>query len=145
MVSLDLGWFFSLRKQDFTKIPVPHHPPLRITGPSSLYILPKVQPAWLVDKIVAFWVDLCTPGRGAGQGSWWMRGIRTIEQQTERTRIEVDIRSSLRRWDQDYPQIHHELIVRYLCGAVVSVFCTSLCNGFRQRPSSRGQDSYYRR
>jgi hypothetical protein len=104
----------------------------------------QVKPGWLVDKLITFWVDLCTPGRGAGQSSWWMQGIRSIEQQSERTRREVDIRTSLRRWDQEYPQIHHELIVRYLCGAVVSVFCTSLYNDLR-RSYARGNGSSYRR
>jgi hypothetical protein len=105
-----------------------------------------VKPALIVDKIIAFWVDLCTPGRGAGERTWWMHGIRSIEQQTERTSREIDIRSSLRQWDRDYPQIHHELIVRYICGAVISVGCTSFYNAIR-RANHHGSsyDPYNRR
>jgi hypothetical protein len=35
----------------------------------------------------------------------------------------------LRNWDRDYPEIHHELIVRYVAGAVVSLLTTSVYNG----------------
>ena len=60
--------------------------------------------------------------------------MRTLEQTSERTGRELDIRRDLRRWDQEHPEIHHELIVRYLCGAAVSIVATSLYSSFR-RPS----------
>lgn len=63
-----------------------------------------------------------------------MRAVRTFEQTGERATREMDIRRDLRRWDQEHPEIHHELIVRYVCGALVSVAVTSLYNGLR-RPS----------
>jgi len=50
----------------------------------------------------------------------WMRGLRSLEQSAERTRREIDIRSDLRRWDEEFPFIHHELVVRYLVGALAS-------------------------
>lgn len=105
----------------------------------------QIKPATIVDKLIAFYVDLCTPGRGAGQRNWWMQGIRTLEQQTERTSREIDIRSSLRQWDREHPQIHHELIFRYVCGALVSVCCTSLYNGLKRANYARGYDPYNRR
>lgn len=68
-----------------------------------------------------------------------MRAVRTLEQSSERTGRELDIRRDLRRWDQEHPEIHHELIVRYLCGALVSVAATSLYSSLRRPsyPSSR--------
>jgi hypothetical protein len=99
-----------------------------------------VKPAAIVDKLIEIWIDLVTPGRGTGENRWWMRGMRSLEQQAERANREMDIRSSLREWDRDHPEIHHELIVRYLCGAVVSVACTSLYNSFRRDTRRR---AYY--
>lgn len=63
-----------------------------------------------------------------------MRAVRNLEQTGERASREMDIRRDLRRWDQEHPEIHHELIVRYLCGALVSVAATSLYSSLR-RPS----------
>ena len=54
-----------------------------------------------------------------------MRAVRNMEQSSERTRREIDIRSELRQWDNEHPELHHELIIRYLCGVVVSVVTTS--------------------
>lgn len=47
---------------------------------------------------------------------------------------EMDIRSDLRRWDNDYPELHHELIVRWVAGALVSVAVTSLYNALKPQP-----------
>ena len=102
----------------------------------------KIKPACIVDKVIEFWLDLVTPGRGAGGGNIWGI-IRTIENSSDRMNREMDIRSNLRGWDRDHPQIHHELIVRYVCGAVVSVLATSLYNGLRR--ANHGNDPYYRR
>lgn len=66
-----------------------------------------------------------------------MRGLRNLEQSTERAQRELDIRSDLRRWDNDHPQIHHELIVRYICGAVVSITVTSLYNALVRKSARR--------
>ena len=55
----------------------------------------------------------------------WMRAVRNLEQSTERARLELDVRSDLRNWDSAHPELHHELMVRYVCGAVVSVVATS--------------------
>jgi hypothetical protein len=108
--------------------------------------LRQVKAASVVDKLISFWVDLCTPGRGAGESTWWMQGIRTVSQSTERTSREMDIRNTLRRWDRDHPQIHHELIIRYLCGAIISVGCTSLYNAMRRSiNNANSHDRYYRR
>ena len=92
--------------------------------------------------MIEFWLDLVTPGRGTGGGQFW-GVIRTLENSTDRVNREMDIRSNLRAWDRDHPQIHHELIVRYVCGAVVSVIATSLYNGLR-RANYSSNDPYRR-
>lgn len=84
---------------------------------------------------------MVTPGRGAGESDWWMRTFRSIEQTGERTSRELDIRRDLRQWDQDHPEIHHELIVRWVCGALVSVVATSIYSSLR-RPSSSARPRY---
>lgn len=92
-----------------------------------------MKPAVIVDKIIQFWVDLVTPGGGVGASNIVMRTFRSVEQSSQRAQTEFDLRQNLRDWDRDYPQIHHELIVRYLCGAVVSVAATSLYNSLTRR------------
>ena len=72
----------------------------------------------------------------------WMRGLRSLEQSTERTSREIEIRGDLRNWDRDHPEIHHELIVRYLAGAAVSVVATSLYGSLTRRSRSNHRDRY---
>ena len=69
-----------------------------------------------------------------------MRAVRNLEQTGERASRELDLRRDLRRWDQEHPDIHHELIVRYVCGALVSIAVTSIYNSFR-RPSHTSSSS----
>ncbi|KAL7580548.1 hypothetical protein ACA910_003675 [Epithemia clementina (nom. ined.)] len=90
----------------------------------------EMNPTKIVDQMIAFWLDLVTPGRGAGESQWWMRAVRDFEQTTERTRREMDVRTDLRQWDNDHPELHHELLVRYFCGAMVSVVATSFYQSF---------------
>jgi hypothetical protein len=73
------------------------------------------------------------------------RAFRTIEQSTTRTSRELDIRRNLRDWDNHYPEIHHELIVRWVCGAVVSLTVTSLYNGLKRELFASGRRDPYRR
>jgi hypothetical protein len=68
----------------------------------------------------------------------WLSPLRQLEEGADRANREMDIRSSLRQWDRDYPEIHHELIVRWIAGAVVSICITSIYNGLKpQRPKDR--------
>ncbi|GAX28318.1 hypothetical protein FisN_27Hh026 [Fistulifera solaris] len=98
------------------------------------YTVYEISPTTVVDKLIEFWLDLTIPGRGTGGSNWLLRQVRTLEQTTERSSRELDIRRNLRSWDHRYPEIHHELIVRYVAGALVSVAATSLYNSFRRRP-----------
>ena len=58
--------------------------------------------------------------------------MRALERSSERTAREMDIRADLRRWDQQNPEIHHELIVRWLCGAAASIIITSIYEAIRR-------------
>jgi hypothetical protein len=79
-------------------------------------------------------LDIVTPGRGAGENNIFMKGWRAVEQGFDRTDREIEIRNDLRRWDNQFPEIHHELIVRWLSGAVVSMAVTSFYNAMKPRP-----------
>lgn len=101
------------------------------------YTVNKVKPAVIVDKCIEFVLDLMIPGRGAGESNWMMRGYRSLEQGAERAQREVDIRTELRQWDNEFPQIHHELIVRWICGAIASAVITSIYNSLKPQPRAR--------
>ena len=66
-----------------------------------------------------------------------MRGLKQIEQKAERVQWELDIRSNLRQWDEEFPFIHHELIVRYVAGILASNMVSMIFHAMR----GRGGDS----
>jgi hypothetical protein len=98
---------------------------------SFWYTVNKIKPAQIVDYCINLFLNLTIPGRGAGENHWLMRGVRTVQQSAERTNREMDIRLQLRQWDHDFPEIHHELIVRWLFGAVVSLGITAIYQGLK--------------
>lgn len=98
---------------------------------SFAFAFHKAKPAAIVDEIIKIWLDIVTPGRGAGESNWLFQGIRSIEQQAERASRELDLRSDLRKWDEEFPWIHHELIVRYICGGLASTTVMFLYNSLR--------------
>mmetsp|Transcript_10639 Transcript_10639/g.25607 ORF Transcript_10639/g.25607 Transcript_10639/m.25607 type:complete len:116 (-) Transcript_10639:448-795(-) len=104
---------------------------------SFWFTVRKVKPAQVVDRIIDFWLDLTTPGRGTGENNWIMRGVRSVQQGAERAQAEIDLRSSLRQWDNQFPEIHHELIVRWGCGLAASVFVSSLYQTLKPQPRNR--------
>ena len=67
-----------------------------------------------------------------------MSAMRSLEQTADRASRELDIRSDLRRWDNEHPEIHHELIVRYLCGAAISIVATAVYDSLFHRPRYYG-------
>merc|ERR1711862_808308 len=107
------------------------------------YAFYAVKPSEVVDKVIAFLVDVSVPGRGTGEDRWWMKGLRTIEQQAEKSSKELDIRSDLRRWDETYPNLHHELIVRYFTGFCASYVSQIVYDWFMIQLHRR--DNHYRR
>mmetsp|Transcript_34035 Transcript_34035/g.81809 ORF Transcript_34035/g.81809 Transcript_34035/m.81809 type:complete len:125 (+) Transcript_34035:203-577(+) len=116
-----------------------------VTQVSFWFTVNKVKPAQVVDKCIELFVDMFTPGRGVGEGNWIQRGVRQIEQTAERTQREVDIRSSLRDWDNSFPEIHHELIVRWVAGAVVSLTVSSIYNSLKGAIFGSSSSSYNNR
>jgi len=64
-----------------------------------------------------------------------MRGLRQIEQQAERAQHELDLRSNLRQWDDEYPFLHHELILRYAAGILASNIVSSIYHTMRRSTS----------
>jgi len=104
---------------------------------SFWFTVRKVKPAQVVDQIINFWLDVTVPGRGTGENNWVMRGVRSVQQGAERTQAELDIRSNLNRWDKDYPEIHHELLVRWGCGLVASLIVSSLYQALKPQPRYR--------
>lgn len=91
----------------------------------------KVKPAVIVDKIVEAAVDILVPGRGAGESNWLMRNLRSLERDSDRISKELDIRADLRRWDDEFPYFHHELIVRYAAGILASAVTVMACDKMR--------------
>lgn len=114
---------------------------------SFWYTVHRVKPAQIVDKAIEIVLDLFTPGRGAGESSWFQRGVRHLERTVDRTQREMDLRSDLRNWDTSYPEIHHELLVRWISGAVVSMIITSVYNSIKHSTVSSspsyGRDRRY--
>jgi hypothetical protein len=49
-----------------------------------------------------------------------MKSLRNLEQNAEKIDREMRIRSELRRWDEEFPYFHHELVVRYAAGFLAS-------------------------
>lgn len=92
-----------------------------------------------MDKLIEIVIDVIVPGRGVGESNWFMKQFRSLEQQTEKTSREMDIRADLRKWDQQFPELHHELIVRYLVSHLAGVVASGIVSAVRDtiRPSSR--------
>jgi hypothetical protein len=99
--------------------------------------LPQIKPAVVVDKLIALAVDVIVPGRGAGESNWVMKNWRSLEQGAEKSTREMDIRADLRKWDEQFPEFHHELIVRYMASALASTLVSTVFDLVRPRNSSR--------
>mmetsp|Transcript_36426 Transcript_36426/g.55986 ORF Transcript_36426/g.55986 Transcript_36426/m.55986 type:complete len:123 (+) Transcript_36426:172-540(+) len=106
-----------------------------------VYTFHKIEPAKIVDKIVDSLVEVMVPGRGTGSSNWFMKGLRSLEQSAERTSREMDLRNELRKWDEDYPLVHHELIVRYVCAFAASTLAVTVLDILRPRSSSSSRAS----
>lgn len=91
----------------------------------------SVRPAEIVDRIIAFAVDVLTPGGGAGESTWWMKGFRNVQRGSQKIEKEMEIRSHLAEWDDDMPFLHHELIVRYAAGLLASTAALTVYDLFR--------------
>jgi len=90
-----------------------------------------------VDKAIEIILDIIVPGKGAGVSNWLQKGLRTIEHHADRAQREIEIRSTLRNWDQEYPWMHHELIIRYVASFAASSFALMLYRELRGFTTSR--------
>lgn len=91
----------------------------------------------VVDKLISVAVDVIVPGRGAGESNWVMKNWRTLEQGAEKSTREMDIRADLRKWDEQFPEMHHELVVRYIASALAASLVSAVFDMVRPRSSSR--------
>lgn len=66
-----------------------------------------------------------------------MRNWRSIEMHTEKSQREFDIRQGLREWDEEFPYVHHELIIRYAAGLIAHTAVCAICDWINQRSQSR--------
>jgi len=79
------------------------------------------------------------PGRGTGENRWWMQQWRNLETNAEKQQKEMEIRNELRKWDEEIPWMHVELIVRCAAGVLARGLFLSLYQSIRgqERQSSR--------
>ena len=60
-----------------------------------------------------------------------MKGIRNVQRGSQRIEKEMEIRSNLAQWDEEFPFMHHELIIRYAAGFLVSTIALTIYDLFR--------------
>ena len=60
-----------------------------------------------------------------------MRGIRNVQRGSQRIEREMEIRSNLAQWDEEFPFMHHELIIRYAAGLLASTAALTIYELFR--------------
>jgi len=90
----------------------------------------KVQPAEIIDKLVILAVNILAPPSN-GSSSWFLRGLKSIEYNSEKMQQERNIRSKLQDWDQEFPFMHHELIVRYVAAFLASGTAVFVYDSFK--------------
>ena len=100
----------------------------------------KIRPSEVVDQVIKIVVDIVTPGGGAGSNTWWMRGLRNAQRGAQRIEKEMEIRAHLAEWDESYPMIHHELIIRYAAGLLASSAAVAVYGIFRGDGKRRRYD-----
>ncbi len=60
-----------------------------------------------------------------------MKGLRNVQRGSQRIEKEMEIRSHLSQWDEDFPFVHHELLVRYAAGLFASTLALTIYDLFR--------------
>ncbi len=61
----------------------------------------QVEPKKIVDWVIETIVDISTPGKEVGGNDWSARSLR--EMQAEKAFQEMDVRVSIRKWDEKFP------------------------------------------
>lgn len=54
-----------------------------------------------------------------------------MQRGSQRIEKEMEIRSNLANWDEEFPFMHHELIVRYAAGLLASTIALTIYDLFR--------------
>lgn len=60
-----------------------------------------------------------------------MRGLRRVQRGAQRLEKDTEIRSYLAQWDEEYPFLPVELIVRYAAGLLASSVALTVYDLFR--------------
>jgi hypothetical protein len=64
-----------------------------------------------------------------------MKGLRNVQRGSQRIEKEMEIRSNLAHWDEEFPFMHHELIIRYAAGLLASTIALTIYDLFRAQKS----------
>lgn len=60
-----------------------------------------------------------------------------MQRGSQRIEKEMEIRSNLSQWDEDFPFMHHELIVRYAAGLLASTAALTIYDLLRASHKDR--------
>lgn len=71
--------------------------------------------------------------------SWWRQQYQNLSQNAARQQKELEIRDEIRKWDEEIPWLHVDVIVRCAAGVLARGLVLSLYQ------SLRGRDRQYRR
>jgi hypothetical protein len=66
-----------------------------------------------------------------------MRGFRNAQRGSQRIEKEMEFRSNLAQWDEEFPFMHHELIVRYVAGFMASTVALTVYDLLRSNKKGR--------
>jgi hypothetical protein len=82
--------------------------------------------------MIQIWLDVSVPYPKVDQQSGVFERVvgSKIEPKMRKTYAELLIHKHMQEWDQQYPLLRHELIVRSLCGFVVSTIVTTCTKKF---------------
>lgn len=66
-----------------------------------------------------------------------MRGIRSAQRGSQRIEKEMELRSHLSQWDEQFPYMHHEMIIRYAAGFLASTLALTIYDLLRTNKKGR--------
>lgn len=94
-----------------------------LSGLTFMWAFNKVRPARVVDTIIEFVHDIFMPGRGTGG----------FMKRMEKSAVGIVVRNELKLWDEAYPFVHHELLIRWCTGLLASSVAMCTYNFLRGR------------
>ena len=71
-----------------------------------------------------------------------MRGLRRVQRSSQRVEKELELRSHLAHWDDEFPFLHHELVVRYAAGFLASAVALTIYDLFREGNGRKSNRRY---